>query len=135
MDRKESSPSRPVADGRTRRAWVMRLKPGNEAIYKDKHDNIWPEMLELMKERGIRNYSIYRHGLTLFAYLEHEGPPDDAPPDPVMLRWWKMMEPYMECNLDGSPRQEPVEEMFHTDRNGQGRFGAGQQGLPQLRLS
>jgi len=38
----------------------------------------------------------------------------DAAPDPVVLRWWKMMEPYMECNPDGSPRQEPVEEMFHA---------------------
>jgi L-rhamnose mutarotase len=36
-------------------------------------------------------------------------------PDPVVLRWWEMMEPYMECNPDGSPRQEPVEEMFHAD--------------------
>ena len=28
-----------------RHAWVMKLKPGNEAIYKQKHDEIWPEML------------------------------------------------------------------------------------------
>ena len=53
-------------------AWVMRLKPGNEAIYKQKHDEIWPEMLELMQRQGIRNYSIYRYGLTLFAYLERD---------------------------------------------------------------
>ena len=45
-------------------AWVMKLKPGNEAIYKQKHDEIWPEMLALMKRDGIRNYSIYRYGLT-----------------------------------------------------------------------
>ena len=41
-----------------------------------------------MKQRGVRNYSIYRHGLMLFAYLEHEGPrAHDEPPDPIMLRW------------------------------------------------
>ena len=86
----------------------MWLKPGNEAMYKEKHDSIWPEMLSVMKERGIRNYSIYRHGLMLFAYLEREGPlPHDGAPDPVTLRWWKMMEPYMVCNPDGSPRQDP----------------------------
>jgi L-rhamnose mutarotase len=94
----------------------MRLKPGNEAIYKEKHDNIWPEMLAAMKRDGIRNYSIYRHGLMLFAYLERDGPlPAADRPDPVVLRWWKMMEPYMECDQDGSPHQEPVEEMFHAD--------------------
>ena len=47
-------------------AWVMKLKPGNEAIYKQKHDEIWPEMLALMQRDGIRNYSIYRYGLTAF---------------------------------------------------------------------
>jgi L-rhamnose mutarotase len=98
-----------------REAWVNRLKPGNEAVYKEKHDTIWPEMLEVMKRTGIRNYSIYRHGLTLFAYLERDGPAPSERPDPVVLRWWEMMEPYMECNPDGSPCQEPVEEMFHGD--------------------
>lgn len=97
-------------------AWVMRLKPGNEAVYKQKHDEIWPELLEQLKAQGIRNYSIYRHGLTLFAYLERDEPPDpdEQPPD-IVLRWWEMMEPYMECNPDGSPTQEPLEEMFHAD--------------------
>jgi L-rhamnose mutarotase len=104
------------AGGRRRQAWVMRLKPGNEGIYREKHDNIWPEMLEMMKGQGIRNYSIYRHGLTLFAYLERGGPVSPhEPPDPVLLRWWKMMEPYMECNPDGSPLQETIEEVFHAD--------------------
>lgn len=94
----------------------MRLKPGSEAIYKQKHDEIWPEMLDQLKRQGIRNFSIYRHGLTLFAYLERDQPPSpEERPDPVTLRWWKMMEPYMECNPDASPRQEPVQEMFHAD--------------------
>ena len=97
-------------------AWVMKLKPGNEAIYKQKHDEIWPEMLALMKRDGIRNYSIYRYGLTLFAYLERDAPaPEGQPTDPLVWRWWEMMAPYMETNPDFSPVQEPVEEMFHAD--------------------
>ena len=52
----------------------------------------------------------------LFAYLEYEQPSaSDDPPDPVLLRWWDMMEPHMVCNPDGSPYQAPVEEMFHAD--------------------
>ena len=100
-----------------RRAWVMKLKPGNEAMYKQKHDEIWPEMLELMRRNGTRNYSIYRYGLLLFAYQET----DDAdgaggpPYDPVLLSWWKMMEPYMDYNADGTPWSEPIEEVFHAD--------------------
>lgn len=55
-------------------AWVMKLKPGCETIYRQKHDQIWPELLALMKRDGVRNYSIYRYGLTLFAYLERDAP-------------------------------------------------------------
>ena len=95
-------------------AWVMKLKPGNEAIYKQKHDEIWPEMLANMDRDGVHNFSIYRYGLLLFAYLERDhAPPAGEPHDPVTLRWWKMMEPYMEYNDDGTPWQAPVEEMFH----------------------
>lgn len=96
-------------------AWVMKLRPGNEAIYKWKHDEIWPEMLEQMEREGIRNFSIYRHGLLLFAYLERDTPPDPSvPQSELTLRWWKMMEPYMEYNADGTPWQQPIEEMFHA---------------------
>jgi L-rhamnose mutarotase len=99
-----------------RLAWVMKLKPGNEAIYKQKHDEIWPEMLELMKKNGTKNYSIYRHGLLLFAYQERDTPaPANQPIDPIVWRWWEMMAPYMETNPDFSPVTEPVEEMFHAD--------------------
>jgi L-rhamnose mutarotase len=99
-----------------RSAWVMRLKPGQEAEYKRKHDEIWPEMVALLKSQGIRNYTIYRHGLTLFAYHER---PDDAPPagppSEVIKRWWTWMAPHMETHPDDRPVAEPVEEVFRLD--------------------
>lgn len=100
-----------------RSAWVMKLKPGQEAEYKRKHDEIWPEMVALLKSQGVSNYSIYRHGLLLFAYLEK---PDGMPSqtegvDPVVLRWWQWMEPHMETHPDARPIAEPVEEMFRLD--------------------
>lgn len=99
-----------------RQAWVMKLKPGNEAAYKQRHDDIWPEMLALMKRDGIRNYSIYRYGLTLFAYLERDTPPAQGQPvDPIVWKWWESMAPLMETNADFSPVMEPVEEVFHAD--------------------
>ena len=99
-----------------RTAFVMKLKPGNEAIYKQKHDEIWPEMLDLLHRNGTRNYSIYRHGLLLFAYQESDKPSAGGPPyDPIVLKWWKMMEPLMEYNTDGTPWVEVLPEMFHAD--------------------
>ena len=94
----------------------MRLKPGCEAIYKQKHEEVWPEMIARLKREGVRNYSIYRHGLLLFAYFERNTPsPGGKPTDPIVRQWWEVMAPYMETNADFSPVQEPVEEMFHLD--------------------
>ena len=68
-----------------RLAWLMKLKPGHAAIYKRKHDEIWPEMLALMRRDGTRNFSIFRHGRLLFAYQERDAPPmPGAPVDPVV---------------------------------------------------
>jgi L-rhamnose mutarotase len=98
-------------------AFVMELKPGSEAVYKEKHDEIWPEMVETLHGFGIRNYSIYRHGLTLFAYLECDDPARlaDQRDHPVVQRWWKMMEPYMVYNPDGTPKATDIDEVFHLD--------------------
>ncbi|HEX2326393.1 MAG TPA: L-rhamnose mutarotase [Chloroflexota bacterium] len=100
-----------------RMAFVMELKPGQEAIYKQKHDQIWPEMLETLRGFGVRNYSIYRHGLTLFATLECDDPSRLAAQaqHPVVRRWWEMMQPYMVYNPDGTPWTAPLDEMFHMD--------------------
>jgi L-rhamnose mutarotase len=100
-------------------AFKMRLKPGCEEIYKQKHDDIWSEVTALLQRNGVRNYSIYREGLDLFAYLETEsdrspGDPEGAI-DPVQRDWWLMMEPYMEYNDDHTPKLWPMEEMFHQD--------------------
>jgi L-rhamnose mutarotase len=101
----------------SRVAFVMQLKAGNEAIYRQKHDEIWPEMVETLHRFGIHNYSIFRRGLTLFAYLECDDPARLAAQgeDPVVQRWWRMMEPLMVYSSDGTPWTEPLEEVFHLD--------------------
>ncbi len=51
-------------------AWILEVRPGHEEEYKKRHDDIWPEMVDALKKSGITNYSIFRHGLTLFGYFE-----------------------------------------------------------------
>ena len=98
-----------------RQSWVMKLKPGCEAEYKKRHDALWPEMAEALRRAGLRNFSIYRHRLILFAYAESYSPViDNKPPaDSIQWKWWAMMAPLMETNADTSPVMEPVEEMFY----------------------
>ena len=95
----------------------MQLTPGSESIYKQQHDEIWPEMVETLHRFGIRNYSIFRQGLTLFAYLECDDPARlaEQAADPVVQRWWQMMQPYMRYQPDGTPWTESIEEVFHLE--------------------
>ena len=50
--------------------FTMRLLPGQEAEYRRRHGAVWPDMLDALRAAGARNYSIFLHGIDLFAYLE-----------------------------------------------------------------
>ena len=99
-----------------RHAFKMRLNPGAEAEYIRRHDAIWPELAELLRQAGISNYSIHldRETLTLFGYLERRDDHgmDDLPTHPVMRKWWAYMGDIMETNADGSPVAVPLVETF-----------------------
>ena len=52
---------------------MIRLKPGSEERYKRYHAAVWPEVLRMIHECNIRNYSIYVKDGTLFSYFEYYG--------------------------------------------------------------
>lgn len=84
-------------------AWVLEVRPGYEEEYKKRHDEIWPEMLAALKAAGIRNYNIFRHGLTLFGYFETddlEATKATLAQDPVDKRWGEWMGPIMKIEID-----------------------------------
>lgn len=100
-----------------RHAFKMRLNPGMEAEYTRRHDEIWPDLVQLLKDTGISNYSIHldRETNTLFGYLERreDHGMDDLPNHPVMQRWWAWMGDIMATNPDGSPVAIPLTETFY----------------------
>ena len=49
-------------------AWRGKIVPGMQEEYKKRHDNIWPEMKEVLADAGIVNYSIWMQGEELFGY-------------------------------------------------------------------
>jgi L-rhamnose mutarotase len=53
-------------------AWRAILKPGMKNEYKRRHDEIWPEMVEVLKKAGIKNYTIWLADDELFGYYECE---------------------------------------------------------------
>lgn len=98
----------------------MYLKQGCEKEYEKRHAAIWPELVEMLHEAGVKNYSIFWDKDTnlLFAYQECEGEgssQDTDHVDPVTQRWWDMMADIMEVNPDNSPVTIPIQEVFHLD--------------------
>lgn len=53
-------------------AWKALVAEGKIEEYKRRHDNLWPEMKEVLKKAGIRNYTIWNVGNELFGYYECE---------------------------------------------------------------
>jgi L-rhamnose mutarotase len=100
-------------------AWVLEVRPGYEEEYKKHHDEIWPEMVDALRKAGVHNYSIFRHGRTLFGYFETDDLKrtiDALAKDPVNARWSQSMAPLMKIELDqrtGFPFLLP--EQWHMD--------------------
>ena len=93
----------------------MRLKPNCAEEYQQRHNDIWPELTEVMTAQGVRTYSIFRSGLVLLAYMERQQPPPAGAAHPVIRQWWHSMQPLMFCNEDGSPLREDLHEVFHFE--------------------
>jgi len=49
-----------------RYAWKAKLLDGRKDEYIKRHDEIWPELSDVLTEAGIKNYSIWLTGNELF---------------------------------------------------------------------
>lgn len=99
-----------------RMAWKGRIKPGCKAEYVRRHNEIWPEMVAVLKAAGICNYTIYCSGEELFGYYECEKGVAFAEKtqaeSPVVQRWNDDMQDVLELEMDpvtgAQPKLEPV---------------------------
>ncbi|WP_247237888.1 L-rhamnose mutarotase [Telluribacter sp. SYSU D00476] len=101
----------------SRVAFKMYLHEGKTEEYKRRHDELWPELHELLKQTGISNYSIFLDDQTntLFGVMDvaDEEARKDLPHHPVMKRWWAYMKDIMDSNPDNSPVSVPLKEVFY----------------------
>ena len=97
----------------------MKMLPGFKEEYRKRHTEIWPELVRLLKEEGIRNYSIFLDEETnsLFAYQEQSGDSSsqDLGDTEIVKKWWKYMSEIMETNPDYSPVTISLEQVFYLD--------------------
>ena len=83
--------------------WTARIKPGKLDEYIKRHDEIWPEMTEVLNQAGIRNYTIWNHSAQVIGYYECESVEYAAKvqsESSVVDRWNEYMEDVMEMEMD-----------------------------------
>jgi L-rhamnose mutarotase len=95
----------------------MRLNAGMVSEYRRRHDAIWPELISLLHEAGVSDYSIHLDEETglLIGVLERATghAMDDLPNSPVMQKWWAHMADVMETGPDNAPVAVPLVHLFH----------------------
>lgn len=102
-----------------RLAFKMYLKTDQKAEYRKRHNEIWPDLKQLLKDAGISKYSIFLDEETnvLFAFqkVSGEGGSQDLGQTDIVQKWWDYMADIMEVNPDNSPVFIPLEEVFYLE--------------------
>ena len=101
------------------KGFKMKLNGGMAEEYKTRHNQLWPEMKDIIHNHGGKNYSIFLDEETnvLFGYIEIENEEvwNQAGNTDVNQKWWDFMASIMETNEDNSPVSKDLELMFHLD--------------------
>lgn len=101
--------------------FLLKVKQDMLEEYKRRHKEVWPEMLDALRETGWHNYSLFlRDDGLLIGYLEtpdFEAAKAGMAKKAVNERWQNDMAPFFEA-LDGRHADESMlalEEVFHLD--------------------
>jgi L-rhamnose mutarotase len=101
--------------------FLLRVRRDRLDEYRDRHRNVWPEMLAALRETGWRNYSLFlREDGTLVGYLECDdfgAALKGMEARAVNARWQAEMAPFFELPEGARPDTGLVrlEEVFHLD--------------------
>ncbi|WMT51145.1 MAG: L-rhamnose mutarotase [Ferroplasma sp.] len=85
--------------------------------YIKRHNNVWPELLKLLKEAGVRNYSIFMDGADIFGYWECEDLSrtlDIINCSEINRKWQDFMSDVI-ITAPESRTRDTVTEVFHLD--------------------
>lgn len=100
-----------------RSAFVLRVRPDRIDEYVEAHRAVWPEMLQALRDAGVRNYSIFRDGNQVFGYFESddlERAAEYLAAQEVCTNWQDAMADLLEERVpDAGP--PALEEIFRLD--------------------
>jgi len=93
-------------------AWKGYVKEGYVEEYVKRHDNLWPEMAQMLETAGIKNYSIWNVGNELFGYYECESGVDFAAKvqreSPITEKWNEYMKDILIMEMDPKTGAQPL---------------------------
>ncbi|MFD0903482.1 L-rhamnose mutarotase [Actinomadura sediminis] len=98
--------------------FLLKVRQDRLEEYKARHQAVWPEMQDALRESGWHNYSLFlREDGLLVGYLEtddFEAAQERMARTDVNTRWQAEMAPFFE-DLDGRPDEgmRPLQEVFH----------------------
>ena len=103
-----------------RMAWKGRIKQGYKEEYIKRHNEIWPEMVEVLKAAGIKNYTIWNTGSELFGYYECEKGIEFATKiqseSPVVKKWDEYMKDILIMEMDPVTKAQPkLDKVFELN--------------------
>jgi L-rhamnose mutarotase len=102
-----------------RLAFKMYLNEGQKEEYQKRHDELWPELHQLLKDSGVSEYSIFldEETNTLFAFQKNNGADgsQDLGQTEIVQKWWAFMADIMKTNPDNSPVSVALEEVFYME--------------------
>lgn len=98
-------------------AFKMKLKDNMKNEYILRHQQIWPRLVDLLKEEGIYDYAIYLEDESLDVFAVQKQSPNfnsaHLSNHPIMKEWWAYMKDLMESNEDNSPKITVLSEVFY----------------------
>jgi L-rhamnose mutarotase len=98
----------------------MAVNAGAEEQYEQRHNPIWRELEEVLRDHGVSTYSIFldNDSRDLFAYVECESEEQwrRIADTETCRRWWRHMQDLMPTNPDSSPLSRELREVFHLGR-------------------
>jgi L-rhamnose mutarotase len=106
----------------TRHGMVIGVRPEKLAEYKRLHADVWPEILRLLREAGIRNYTIFQKDDLLFSYFEYHGDDLEASfkrmnAEPIVKEWYAVCGPCQAPLATRNPGEwwSGMTELFHME--------------------
>ncbi|KAL2209122.1 DUF718-domain-containing protein [Sarocladium strictum] len=126
---RQRSASTKIKNPGRRFASIVKVRPECVKEYKAAHADVWPEVLQQIKDCGIEDYSIfYDEGTSIlfssFKYVRYDYAADmeRMRANPKVREWWKMTDSWQETMVEGATSSEsgepswwkPVEEVFYV---------------------